>query len=206
MNLTEFCEKYIVYKGDKPFINEKLESLIKEIIKDDRRVKHSLSVGSLSFQIAKENRLRNPIKFYVAGVLHDIAKGLSKEAESEMMKMYFPRYVSFPRYCYHQFLGGHIVKEVLKLDDKSICSAIMCHCTGKKNMNTIDKILYAADKIDPLRGYDSSYMIKAMKTDYDLGFMLVLEENYRYLEKKNLKDESSHNKLSDECFKYYLNF
>ncbi len=81
----------------------------------------------------------------------------------------------------------------------------MCHCTGKKNMNTIDKIIYAADKIDPLRGYDSSDMIIEMKNNYEEGFKYVLTENYKFIENKNGQDESSRNKMSEECFKYYLN-
>lgn len=205
MNLNEFCQKYIIYKDNKPYVNDELKSIMNELIKNQKRVDHSLSVGSLSFDIAKANNLRMPIKYYVAGVLHDIAKGLSKEEEKEMMKKYFPRYAKMPRYCYHQFLGGHIVKEVLKLENKPICGAIMCHCTGKKNMNIIDKIIYAADKIDPLRGYDSSDMIIEMKNNYEEGFKYVLTENYKFIENKNGQDESSRNKMSEECFKYYLN-
>ena len=206
MNLKEFIVKYIKEDDNgKPYISEELEKILNETIKNEKRVKHSLSVGSLSFDIAKSNHLSNPKKYFVAGALHDIAKGLSKEEEIWLMNKYYKYYKNMPRYCFHQFLGEYLVKEVLKLDNKSILNAIKCHCTGKKNMNTIDKIVYAADKIDPLRGYDSSYMVEAMKNDYKSGFLLVLEENYKFLEKKNKSDESSINRLSNQCFHFYLN-
>ena len=50
--------------------------------------------------------------------------------------------------------------------------------------NTPYEIVFACDKIDPTRGYDSKYMIDAMKKDYASGFKLVLHENMIYLEKK----------------------
>lgn len=206
MKLKEFVANYIIYnKEGVPCANKELNNILNKLIKNENRVKHSLSVGSLSFDIAKTNNLRSPIRFYVAGVLHDIAKGLSKEEETIMMKEFYPRFKKMPRYCYHQFLAEKIIKEEVTLSNKPILDAVKCHCTGKKNMKTIDKILYAADKIDPLRGYDSSYMIEAMKKNYIDGFQLVLSENYKFISTKNSNQPELRNKLSDECFKFYLN-
>ncbi|MBP5694642.1 MAG: bis(5'-nucleosyl)-tetraphosphatase (symmetrical) YqeK [Bacilli bacterium] len=206
MTLKEFVKKYIIYnKEGVPSVNKELNDTLESLIKNNERVKHSLSVGSLSFEIAKSNHLYNPIRFYVAGVLHDIAKGLSKEDEAILMNKYYPRYKNMPRYCFHQFLAEYVIKEELKFSNIPILNAIKCHCTGKKNMSTIDKILYASDKIDPLRGYDSSYMIEAMKKNYLDGFLFVLNENYKFIETKNSGKPSSRNRLSDECFNFYLN-
>ena len=65
----------------------------------------------------------------------------------------------------------------------------------------LEKLIYAADKIEPTRGFDSSDLIKAMEVDINKGFITVLEANYEYLLKNK---KSIDNRLSDECFKAYL--
>ena len=44
-------------------------------------------------------------------------------------------------------------------------------------MSPLGKIIYSADKIDPLRGYDSSPLIKSCMRDYAKGFVEVLKAN-----------------------------
>ena len=87
------------------------------------------------------------------------------------------------------------------VDDIDILSAIRNHATGNSNMSALDKIIYSSDKIDPLRDYDSSDLIKKCKENYNSGFLCVLKENIKFL-KENKKDIS--NELTDKCIKYYL--
>lgn len=68
-------------------------------------------------------------------------------------------------------------------------------------MTTLGKIIYAADKIEPTRGYDSSTMIDMMEKDVDEGFIEVLKENRKYYNEKNFFVNTP---LQLECFKYYL--
>ena len=67
-------------------------------------------------------------------------------------------------------------------------------------------IVYACDKIDPLRDYDSSNLISAMKEDYIKGFKKVLKENILFLKQESsLKNNNFYlNKYTEACIKEYL--
>ena len=189
-------EKVLHYIEDNElYFIKKIKSKIKET-----RFQHSLSVAHLAYRIAKIHNLDYQ-KSYIAGVLHDIAKGIDKSESLELMKKYYPDYVSIGAFAYHQFLGEKIAKEEFMVVDEEILGAIKYHTTGKKEMNWLEKLIYAVDKIDPTRGYDSSEMIKAMEEDVEKGFIVVLKANIEFLTKKH---SDINNVLTEECFNYYL--
>ena len=176
------------------FINK-----IRRMIKESRYL-HSLSVAHLAYRLAKMHNMDYQ-KAYIAGILHDIAKGVDKNESLELMKKYYPDYVSIGAFAYHQFLGEKIAKEEFEIVDEEILGAIKYHTTGKKEMNWLEKLIYAVDKIDPTRGYDSSELIKAMEENLENGFIVVLTANIDFL-KQNHSDIN--NELTEECYKYYL--
>ncbi len=196
----EFNDKYFKYDSLNCVAIDEILKIVESYIDEDR-FEHVKSVANLSYQIAIKNNIENPLKYYFAGLVHDIAKNMDKNTEV-INKYLTEEEKKFPKYCLHQFLAPHIVKEVFSIDDKEILDAIKYHCSGKANMSTMAKVVYAADKIDPLRGYDSKYMIDAMYENIDTGFLLVLEENRKFIKSKG--KDSDLNNLSEECFKYYL--
>ena len=173
----------------------KIKSYIKET-----RFYHSLSVAHVAYDLAKRHQLDYQ-RAYIAGVLHDIAKGIDKNDSLALMKQFYPDFLDIGAYAYHQFLGEMLAKRDFDVQDEEILNAIKYHTTGRKDMCWLEKLIYASDKIDPLRPYDSSKLFKAMKNDFNSGFLTVLKANYDYLKSKN-KDID--NRLSDECFKAYL--
>ena len=174
-------------------------SKIRSYIKESRFI-HSLSVARLAYQIAKKHQLDYQ-KAYIAGVLHDIAKGIDKDEELALMKQFYPDYLDIGAYAYHQFLGEMLAKRDFDVQDEEVLAAIKYHTTGRSNMCWLEKLIYAADKIDPNRKYDSTSLIDAIMEDLDGGFLTILKANYDFL-KTNRK--SIDNRLSDECFKAYL--
>ena len=94
-----------------------------------------------------------------------------------------------------------LAKRDFEVVDEDVLNAIKFHTTGRKDMGWLEKLVYAADKIEPTRQFDSSDLIRAMEKDLNQGFLTVLKANYEYLAKKN-KDID--NRLSDECFREYL--
>ena len=68
-------------------------------------------------------------------------------------------------------------------------------------MSPIGIILYASDKIDPLRGFDSRILIEEMKMNFLSGFKEVLKDNIKYFNRNNIDYK---NKYTDECIKFYL--
>ena len=175
-------------------------NILKEYI-SPKRLNHSFSVANLAYDIALSNK-KDALKAYHAGLIHDIAKGISESEAEEMMEKHFPQYLNkIGKWGYHQFLGVIIAKEIFKINDEEILSAIEYHATGKAHMTPLAKIIYCADKLDPSRGWDSKKFIKSCKKDYKQGFIEVLKDNIRYFKANNI-DFS--NILSDSCIEYYL--
>ena len=53
-------------------------------------------------------------------------------------------------------------------------NAIRFHATGSDNMDIMAKIVYAADKIEPTRAFDSTESIKAMMKDAETSCIIPL--------------------------------
>ena len=165
------------------------------------RLNHSKSVAKLAYEIAKANNLDNPLDAYMAGLFHDIGKDLAIEKQKEIMKEHYPDYIDMPDFFYHQFVGAYLAEKLFKVKDREILSAIEFHTTGNENMGKIAKIIYASDKIEPTRGFDSSDLIEAMMKDVDKGFQTVLQANKDFLISQGKK---VNNPLTCKCFEQYL--
>ena len=165
------------------------------------RLAHSISVANLAYEIARSNNLPDYQSAYLAGILHDCAKKLDAIERKKLMEEYFPEYVSLPDWTYHQFLGSHLARTQFGVADEGILDAISFHATGKAHMTPIGKIIYASDKIDPLRAYDSSKLISKCIKNYHEGFVTVLRANRAYLTENGYKVD---NPLTEACMKQYL--
>lgn len=176
-------------------------SRIFNLIQDEARYKHSISVGSLSSSIARLNGL-NEHKAYIGGILHDIGKNVSLNDSKRLIDEYYPSFSDMPSYSYHQFMGEYLAFKVFNIRDKDILDAIKFHCSGNTNMNVYAKIIYSADKIDPLRGYDSKYMIERCYLNIEEGFKFTLQENMDFIDKTGLAYRN--NRLTINCYDYYF--
>ena len=165
------------------------------------RLAHSKSVAKTAYEIAKANNLDNPLKAFIAGLFHDIGKDIPESKQYELTKKYYSEYADIPKFAYHQFAGAHLVQEMFGIKDQDIIEAIEFHSTGNENMCLLAKIIYAADKIEPTRGFDSSDLIAAMKNDAEQGFKTVLQANKDFLLSK---EKDINNRLTYKCFKQYL--
>lgn len=172
---------------------------------EKERYKHAISVANLAYDIAESNN-KDPGLAYLAGYLHDIGKA---STDRELEKISNAKYGKFfkgniiPEKVMHQFTGALILENYFHITDKMIIEAVRYHTSGKKHMCWLAKIIYAADKLDPLRPYDSSDMIRRMKENYKTGFVYVLRENKKVVERMN-PGAIKNNSLSIDCFNYYL--
>lgn len=192
--IPNYLHVYIIETGE--YYKKKLRKMI-----NYKRYCHSLQVAKLAKEIAKFNNY-DENKAFLAGLLHDCAKDIPKDTEKEIMIKYFKNFISEKSLVYHQYVGSIILQTEFNIFDKEIIEAIKNHTTGVPNMSKLSKIIYSADKIEPTRGFDSSYMIEECIKDINKGFKLVLEENYKFLVKKkgfNIIDS----KATKECLEYY---
>ena len=195
---------FIAIDGVRDYIEKKRLYYVGKLAKtldSEHRLEHSISVAHLCYEIALSNKYPHPEDAYVAGLFHDCGKHYDEEKSLEVMESRFEDKACYPKWTYHQFIGYWLVASQFQIGDPIIWQAIGEHATGAPMMKTLSKIVYAADKIDPLRGYDSSAMIKKCMKDIDKGFLMVLRENRKYLTEKGYKVD---NPMTKECFDYYL--
>lgn len=192
--IPNYLHNYIIKTGD--YYKRKLRKMI-----NYRRYCHSLQVAKLAKEIAIRNNY-NPNKAFLAGLLHDCAKDIQKDIEHEIMEKQFKKYLIEKPLVYHQFVGSIIVQQEFNISDQEIIEAIKWHTTGTVKMSKLAKIVYASDKIEPTRGYDSKFMIESCLNDIDSGFELVLKENYLFLTKHHGLDINK-TPTTKECFSYY---
>ena len=172
---------------------------IKQYI-SNKRFNHSYEVAKLAYLIANENNL-NPYKAFQGGLIHDIGRELDINFQKSYIESNYPEYLDLNPSLYHQFLAVYLLKATFDIDDRELIESFKYHATGNGFLSPLGKVIYVSDKIEPTRGYDSSYMIKACLNDIESGFILVLKENIKFL-KKNNKDYN--NILTRECIRYYL--
>ena len=188
--------KYI--EDNRLYFVKKVAELIPE-----KRLNHSIEVANLALKVAQVNKLEPLDKFYFASLLHDLAKGFKKDGEDmvSLMKAHYSEYLDIPSFAYHQFVGEYLAKTKLGVKDPEILDAIKFHCTGKANMSQLGMVVYACDKIEPTRDFDSTLLIDACMKNWKVGFLTTLEDNRKYLlgAKKDIT-----NRLTDECFDMYL--
>lgn len=165
------------------------------------RLAHSFRVAELAYAIAKRNYLPNAGEAYIAGLLHDIGKGLPEREARAIVRLSDPDYAEYPSYAIHQFTGAYLAQNEFGVTSDSILDAIRYHCTGKAHMPPLTKIIYSADKIEPGRGYDSSKLIEACLASYYPGFLKVLAANDEFI---MTNGENCKNALSESCRMLYL--
>jgi nicotinate-nucleotide adenylyltransferase len=167
---------------------------------EPERFEHVYSTACLAYQIAEANGLAATDAF-LAAILHDIAKDIDEEEARDLLNEYDTINQPVESYALHQFVGAILARQEFNIKQEPILEAIRYHTTGKAQMGPLAQIVYASDKIEPTRGYDSTALINACKQNYHQGFLLVLKENLNHLKKKKHKIT---NPLVKECMGYYL--
>ena len=132
---------------------EKQLKLLKKYISGDR-LKHSLSVEKTAVKLARKFD-EDEKKAAAAGLLHDIAKDLTKSERNALIKKYeltlSPIEEASPELL-HGKLGALILAEN-EITNKKVLSAVEHHTMGVDNMSKLDKIVYLADLIEPKRNF-----------------------------------------------------
>ncbi len=149
---------------------------------DDARYAHSCSVAKLCRELAKAHGY-DEHRAYLAGLFHDIAKDMPKSEQFKWIEACFPQAVDEHKAIWHGYVGSEVVDRVFGIHDPAIRNAICNHVKGT-SYDPYAMMVFIADKLDPLRGYDSTPLYNACLKDLYNGFLLVKAENKAYLEKE----------------------
>lgn len=154
-----------------------VESLVKKMI-SEKRFLHSLSVAKTAQELAVAHKY-DVHQAYLAGILHDCLKDYS-EAENDAWLQYFDaEKLNSPSPIKHGYAAKYFLRHAGSLRNNDILNAIYHHSDGKSN-SLLSKILYIADKREPLRGIEDHFLDLAMK-DIHVAFKELQKdvENFR---------------------------
>lgn len=147
----------------------------------EKRYLHSISVANLCVEFALSNHL-DIHKAYYIGLFHDVAKYMPQDEMKKWMEVVCPENLTLAVPIWHGFVGAIVLEHVFYMHDPIIYNAIYHHVLGDST-DPYAMIVFCADKLDPLRGYDSSALINACKEDIVSGFKMVKAENEKYLQR-----------------------
>ena len=118
-----------------------------------KRYLHSLAVSNTAACLAMRYGM-NCQKAYLAGLLHDCAKGYTGE---ELLKKASHTNMEISGIerdnpdLLHSKVGSIVAREEYGIEDEDILGAICFHTTGKPGMTMLEKIVFTADYIEPNR-------------------------------------------------------
>lgn len=121
----------------------------------EKRLIHSKNTAFAAACINDNCRLQLDYrKVIIAGLLHDLGKKYDNDIEGARAFDIPSDSLGTP--VQHQFIGAEIARKDFDVTDEEILGAICFHTTGKKNMTTLEKLIYCADLISAERDYDLS--------------------------------------------------
>lgn len=154
----------------------------------EKRYKHSLGVCDEAVKLA-EKYVADTEKAYLAGLLHDCAKGYDTDKQIELCAKYGIELDEITLACkavIHAPLGAAVAKDKYGIDDEEILEAIRCHTVAKASMSLLDKIIYIADMIEPMRDFPGVEKLrKAAYEDIDKAFIMGLKQSIVFNAEKN---------------------
>ncbi len=131
-------------------------------------------------------------KTAVAALLHDCAKNMSDKELIDICTEdhveIFKEELDMPDLL-HQKAGAIVARKEFGIEDPYILNAIGCHTTGRFDMTLLDKIIFAADYIEPGR-YKQRHLPmirKAAFTDIDYACFLILFDTIEYLNRAHIE-------------------
>ncbi|MGI5850427.1 MAG: bis(5'-nucleosyl)-tetraphosphatase (symmetrical) YqeK [Christensenellales bacterium] len=152
-----------------------------------KRLQHSVNTAKEAMALAKKYGV-DPQKAYIAGLLHDVAKGETSESLISIADEYGVAVDEF-EICnpelMHGKIGAIMINKLLGIDDDEILNAIRWHTTGHKEMTILEKIIYIADIIEPGRKFlDVKTIKKLAYRDIDAAMIFSLEHVMEFVRNK----------------------
>lgn len=185
MYMTERTAAYAKEHGlydDYGFINK----LYADYKLKPKRIEHSYSTALCGVRMAKRVKV-NTDKATLALLLHDIGKSTSLEDAESMGLKLREEVKNMPEPIRHAEIGAEIIRQKLNISDEEIVEAVRWHTTGKPAMTELEKVVFLADCIEPLRDYPTVDEIrKATEISVDNGVKTALKRTVEYIGEDNI--------------------
>ena len=184
---------YGTHKSFKNLSVEQLEQTVVSLLKPNR-VNHVLGCRQTARELALLHGA-DPTDAERAALLHDITKALDGPLQLTLCREYGINLDDFsannPKTLHA--LTGSLVAERIFGESPEVVAAIRSHTTGKADMNTLEKIIYVADYMEPNRNFDGVEQLRHLAyTDLTGALRLGLEMTLSLLQQqgKEISPES----------------
>ena len=159
---------------------DKIKEKLKGKLKKNRYI-HTLGVAKEARRLALIYGA-DADKAYLAGLLHDCAKGYSIDEQIKLSKEYGveldDNLLNSPPVI-HGFLGVEIAKREYGISDIEILNAIRYHTVGRAGMTVLEKIVYIADLTEENRDFDGVEELRqSVDKDLDRTLILCLKQQF----------------------------
>ena len=166
-----------------------------------KKYNHSINVAQYAERIATKTSV-DPQKMYIAGLLHDIASGLSNDRILQLCERtgrYVPSNEIQHARSLHGVAGACIAYEEFGIRDREILLAIAFH-SGRAGMQQAEKIIFLADMIDHScqNGYDPTRIWR--QTDLDSAILAAGADMIHHCVKHDLPMD----KRTQDSFDYII--
>lgn len=139
-----------------------------------------------------------------AGLLHDCAKCIPNKKKLKLCSQHNIPVTAFEEehpFLLHAKLGAYIARKKYDITDEEILSSITYHTTGRREMSMLEKIVYIADYIEPMRNKAPNLdkIRRLAFQDLDECLYEIFKDTLEYL------DENPQNvdNTTKEAFSYY---
>ncbi|EPY2273846.1 bis(5'-nucleosyl)-tetraphosphatase (symmetrical) YqeK [Clostridium sporogenes] len=165
---------------------EQIHTYLKENLKEDR-YNHVISVKETAIKLAEKYNV-DVYKAKIAALCHDCAKNMSDNELLNMIKEHNINldWISLKNLqITHGLVATIIMKEKMGIEDIDILNAVEYHTTGRNNMSMLEKIIYLADIIEPLREFNGVEKLRKLALiDIDKAMIESLNSTIQYVVSK----------------------
>jgi len=146
--------------------------------KAERR-EHSFRVALMACERARSLRIEER-KALLAAALHDAAKYVPTDSP---LLAGFEAPHNVPNAVLHQYSGAYLAEHIFGIDEEDILNAIRFHTSGRKDMGTLEKLIFLSDMLESARNFPDVDMLReAFWKDLDECLCLCLNHQIRYLQ------------------------
>ena len=196
-DVAKYIEENGLYGIGENYKNLPIDQLEKVVVNllNPNRVKHVLGCRDTAAEMARTWGV-SETDAARAGLLHDITKALDGPLQLTLCREYGKVLDEFsennPKTLHA--LTGSMVAERIFGENEAVVAAIESHTTGKPAMNTLEKIIYVADYMEPNRDFPGVEELRRLAyTDLDGALKLGLEMTLAVLreQKRQISPASS---------------
>lgn len=145
--VASYIEEHHLFEN---FSFDEIKILLEQVFNVD--MPHSIGVSDKAVELAKRFGV-NENKAKIAGILHDCVKYIGVESIQTIMNEnnieVLPQEKDAPR-TLHAPVGAFIAKDYFKINDQEILDAIRYHTVARVDMTDLEKVIFIADKIEPI--------------------------------------------------------